>query len=305
MQQSSCLRIGLITVAAGLALGIAPLCLAQTPDPEGVYCTAHPFDSDHCVPPVPGVAPSVPIRSALPAGPNQEPMPEHSDAPVILPLDLPLQPPPLIFHWNAPELPKPKPEEPIPFPTHFSNNAPVVPSVLWVPPSSPVPGNSPEEVAARRAMILSTQLQEQEEQRQHSESIKQQHTIAAEAMDEMREFYPELEKFAKAQEKIDGENLIRATWNIERDGFCRENSSAHYIDLDGHDQTCSPTPPTTYSSLHYEDYSPTSPPATVTSPVQNAADIACQSKHPGQYVKIDGKKSMCYWGNDDRMHASR
>lgn len=253
MRRSPCMKLGLLTLAAGVGLGFAPPSQAQIPDSEGAYCTSHPFDNARCVPPVPGVAPSVPIRPVirsdtayvLPTAPQPMPQrPQTVSVIVLLPTPLPFvspnkDTPPPLFDWPKPaELPKPKPEEPIPAPTHFSNNAPAPPSVLWVPPSTPAPGNSPTEVAARRAMILSMQQQEQEEQGRHAEAIKEQHAIAAKAMIEMREFYPEIEKFAKGQEKLDGENLIRANWSVERDGFCRENSGAHYLDLNGRDQMC-------------------------------------------------------------------
>lgn len=54
---------------------------------------------------------------------------------------------------------------------------------------------------------------------------------------------------------------------------------------------------------------PTTPtsnvPAAPAATEQNPADVECQAKRPGKFVTIRGKKSMCYYGSDDKMHASR
>ena len=86
---------------------------------------------------------------------------------------------------------------------------------------------------------------------------------------------------------------MQTGWLEMRNIFCGYYRTGVYTDLDGKQQTCDGRPSQSGSSPQ------------TTGDNLTASDLACQSRRPGQYVKIGGKKSMCYYGIDDKMHASR
>src|SRR5207237_924651 len=100
-------------------------------------------------------------------------------------------------------------------------------------------------------------------------------------------------KYADAPEAPSVIQQSRSNWLELRKIFCGYYQSGSYTDLEGKEQTCNGRPSQSGSSPE------------TTGDNLTAADLACQSKRPGQYVKIGGKKSMCYYGIDDKMHASR